>query len=130
MNQYYIIISSTYKNIIRTLNIISMLLKPPISFNHLPDHEKEVVTYGESRKSNKFPRVAGNCRAHKLGSIDNFESVVLCAARRHLHQLWECSVSEAMKQDVKIGSWAKNDIKPVGQILWTDCTSKQQGWAV
>ena len=46
------------------------------------------------------------------------------------YQLWERIVCEATKQSVKTGLWAENGAKPVGRILWTDCTSKQQGRAV
>lgn len=88
-----------------------MLWKSHISFNHLPAHEKEVLTYGESRKSSKFLRVAwndslesnrGNCGALKWWSIENLEREVFCAAMRYLHQLWECSVCEAMKRVWKL----------------------------
>jgi len=50
MNQYYIIITSTYENIIRVLNIISMLCKSPISFNHGSSWEGAGDLRGEQKK--------------------------------------------------------------------------------
>lgn len=120
------------------LNIISMLSKPHISFNHLPAPEKEAVTCGESRKSSKFLRVAwnnsqksnsGNCSAHKWWSIDNLECEAFCAAIRYLHHLWECSVCKAVKHRAKTGTWAENGAKPkdgsCGQIVPVSSKGRQ-----
>lgn len=122
MNQYYIIITSTYKNIIRMLNFISMLWKSHIHFNQLPAQEKEVVTYWESRKGSKFLRVAWNdSQESNSGNLQGSQMMIN-------RQSWEWSPLWSHK--MSISAWGVPCVKPWSrvwrlghglEVVWAHC---------